>query len=141
MRAASMSEGAARGWRWRAVALSLAAGLVHIFVSPLYFAQWIGYGAFFVTVAALQGIGAMALVAGPPHRFFYWAGIVGNGGVVLMWVITRTVGIPFFGPAAGEVQPVGVPDLLATLIELALIVHLAVLVTRFGELKQQPLVE
>ena len=141
MGAASIPKSAARAWRWRAVALSMAAGLVHILVSPVYFAQWIGYGAFFVTVAALQGIGAMALTAGRPHRFFYWAGIVGNGGVVLMWVITRTVGIPFFGPAAGEVQPVGVPDLLATLIELALIVHLAVLVTRFGELNEQPLVE
>ncbi|HSJ53953.1 MAG TPA: hypothetical protein VLC52_09420 [Anaerolineae bacterium] len=140
MRAASMSEGA-RGWRWRAVALSLGAGLVHILVSPIYFAQWIGYGAFFVTVAALQAIGAMALVAGPPHRFFYWAGVVGNGAVVLMWAITRTVGIPFVGPAAGEVQPVGVPDLLATVIELALIAHLVVLLSKFGDLQQQPLVE
>lgn len=141
MRSVSISQAAAKRWRWRAVALSLAAGLVHILVSPLYFEQWIGYGAFFVTVAALQGIGAMALTAGEPHRFFYWAGIVGNAGVVLMWLITRTVGIPFFGPAAGEVQRVGLPDLLATLIELALILHLAVLVIKFGELEKEPLVE
>ena len=141
MRAVSMSEDAARRWRWRAVALSMAAGLVHIVVSPLYFTQCIGYGAFFVTVATLQGIGAMALTASEPHRFFYWAGIVGNAAVVLIWLITRTVGIPFFGPAAGEVQPVGVPDLVATLLELALIAHLAVLVAKFGELKKEPLID
>jgi len=119
----------------------MAAGLTHIIVSPLYFSQWIGYGAVLVTVAALQGIGAMALVAGPPHRLFYWAGVVGNGAVVLLWAITRTVGIPFLGPAAGEVLPVGWPDLLATLIELALIAHLVVLLVKFSELKKEPLVE
>ncbi|MDD3827835.1 MAG: hypothetical protein GX597_02025 [Anaerolineaceae bacterium] len=135
------SEGGAKGWRWRAVVLSLAAGVVHILVSPIYFAQWVGYGVFFITVAALQGIGGMALVGGSPRRFFYWAGVVGNAGVVLLWVITRTLGIPFFGPAAGEVQPVGLPDLVATLIEVALIGHLLVLLTRFGELEQQALLE
>ena len=55
--------------------------------------------------------------------------------------LTRTLGIPFFGPAAGEVQPVGLPDLVATLIEVALIGHLLVLLTRFGELEQQALLE
>ncbi len=141
MEAGSKFDAAEKRWRWRAAALSLVAGLTHVVASPVYFDQWIGYGAVIVTVGALQGIGAMALVAGPPHRFFYWAGIVVNGLVALLWVITRTIGIPFFGPAVGEVWPVGLPDLLATLLELAIIAHLFVLLVRFEELRQEPLVE
>lgn len=141
METPSLTEGPAKAWRLRAVALSMAAGLVHILVSPLYFAQWLGYGVFFVTVGALQGIGAFALLGARPHRMFYWAGLVGNSIVVLIWLITRTVGIPFFGPAAGELEPVGLPDGLATIIELALIGHLAVLLGKFGELYKEPLVK
>jgi hypothetical protein len=141
METPSLIEGPARAWRLRAVALSMAAGLVHILVSPVYFAQWIGYGVFFVTVGALQGIGAFALVGARPHRIFYWAGLVGNSMVVLIWLITRTVGIPLLGPAAGELQPVGLPDGLATMIELVLIGHLAVLLSKFGQLTKEPLVK
>lgn len=141
MRTGSISETASRRWRLRAVALSAAAGLTHMFVAPLYFEQWVGYGAFFVATAVLQVMGAMALAVGPPSRFLYWAGIVGNGFVVLLWTVTRTAGIPFVGPAAGQVQPVGVPDLAVTLVEVVLVVHLAVLLRAFPRLDARPLVE
>jgi len=58
-----------------------------------------------------------------------------------MGLITRTVAIPFFGPAAGEVLPVGVLDLLATLFALALIAHRTTLLAKFPELEKEPLAE
>ena len=51
-------------------------------------------------------------------------GIGGNLAIIALYSITRTVGIPFFGPRVGEVEGVGVADLFATTSELALVVAL-----------------
>ena len=47
-----------------------------------------------------------------------------------MYLLTRTAGIPFFGPHAGEVEGVGVADLSATVVELALVGVLGALLLR-----------
>jgi hypothetical protein len=70
-----------------------------------------------------------------------WLGIAGNGLIVILWVITRTVGIPFFGPMAGMVLPVGLLDGLAQILEVTQILHLAVLLAEFDQLGDRPLVE
>ncbi len=54
----------------------------------------------------------------------YLLGITGNLAIAGLWLVTRTVGIPLFGPHAGEVEEVGVADLFATTSELALVVAL-----------------
>ncbi|HSJ59289.1 MAG TPA: hypothetical protein VLC95_19040 [Anaerolineae bacterium] len=125
----------------RAVVLSAAASLIHMLMTPVYFDQWLGYGAFFFSVSFAQLLYATALAVSPTTRFELWAGIIGNGAIIVLWLVTRTLGIPLFGPEAGQVQPVGLPDLLATAIELALIAHLVALLPRVPELKRQPLVE
>jgi len=125
----------------RAVVLSAAASAIHMLMTPVYFQQWLGYGAFFFTVSFAQLLYATSLAVAPTFRLELWAGIVGNGAIIAMWLVTRTLGIPFFGPEAGQVQPVGIPDLLATLVELALIVHLAVLLRAEPQVERRPLVE
>lgn len=50
-------------------------------------------------------------------------------GVALLWVLSRTSGIPF-GPDAGEVAAVGVGDAIATALELAFAALVAVILTR-----------
>jgi uncharacterized protein (DUF305 family) len=45
--------------------------------------------------------------------------------VVVLWLVTRTSGIPFFGPHAWEVEAAGTLDLAATAAELALVFVLA----------------
>jgi hypothetical protein len=130
-----------RSWLIRATILSVALGLSHFLATPLYFDQWLGYGVFFFTVAVLQVMHSMALGVNPPSRALLWVGMVGNASVVALWTITRTVGIPFFGPMAGEVLPVGFLDGLAQILEVTQVVHLAVLLREFDRLGDRPLVE
>lgn len=54
-------------------------------------------------------------------------GIVGNSAIILPYLLTRTVGIPFFGPGAGEVEELGFIDACATTSEVALMLVLGAL--------------
>ena len=55
-------------------------------------------------------------------------GVAGNSAIVLLYLLTRVVGIPVFGPEAGEVEGVGTIDLCATASEAAMVVALGALV-------------
>ncbi|MBA2345175.1 MAG: hypothetical protein H0V83_08850, partial [Rubrobacter sp.] len=66
---------------------------------------------------------AMVLLARPSQKLLL-AGIVGNSAIVLLYLVTRTLGIPFFGPEAGVVEEVGVLDVIATASEAALVIGL-----------------
>jgi hypothetical protein len=44
-------------------------------------------------------------------------GALGNGAVAAVWIASRTTGLPI-GPDAGEPEPLGVKDVLATADEL-----------------------
>ena len=56
----------------------------------------------------------------------YAAGIVGNVLVVLIYLATRSVGVPL-GPDAGDVEPVGVLGLATKVLEVLTIAGLAIL--------------
>jgi hypothetical protein len=114
--------------------------MIHILATPLYFDQWLGYGVFFIAVAVLQVMHSMALAVGQPNRTLLWVGIAGNAAVIVMWLLTRTYGIPF-GPMAGEVLPIGLLDAAAQTLAAIQIVHLAVLLRVFDGLGGRPLVE
>src|SRR5215217_7832411 len=103
-----------------AAVLSLIAAAIHAWAMPEHFEEWWGYGTFFLIAAAAQACYGLALLRWP-GRSLLLLGVVGNLSVVSLWAVTRTVGIPFFGPHAGEVERVGVMDLSATVAELALI--------------------
>lgn len=111
---------------YAAAALSLVAGIIHIWVMPGHYKEWWGYGAFFLVVAIAQVFLSDALLY-RPRRPLFLAGIVGNLAVITLYVVTRTVGIPFFGPHAGEVEEMGVLDLLSIVVEIALVITLVVL--------------
>ncbi len=107
-------------------ALSLLAALIHLWVTPKYFEEWWGYGAFFLAAAIAQGAYSAALLRWSRQWLLLLLGIGGNLAIVVLYLLTRTVGIPFFGPEAGEVEEVGVIDLCVTVSELALVVALGV---------------
>jgi hypothetical protein len=108
---------------YAAVAFSLLAALIHLWVIPEHFEEWWGYGVFFLISAVAQGAYSAALLRWP-RRPLLLLGIGGNVSIIVLYLLTRTVGIPFFGPHAGEVEGVGVADLCATTSELALVVAL-----------------
>lgn len=109
--------------------LSLIAAVVHASVVGEHVEEWWGYGVFFVVVTAAQASYAALLIL-RPQRSVLIAGMVGNLALIVLWVVTRTAGIPLFGPEAGEVEAVGGPDVISKLAELLLIMVLGMLLTR-----------
>ena len=106
-----------------AAALSLFAALIHLWVMPEHLEEWWGYGTFFLGAAMAQGLYGLALLRWSWQPLLL-LGIGGNLAVIVLYGISRTVGIPFFGPHVGEVEGVGIADLFATTSELALVVAL-----------------
>ena len=107
-----------------APALSLTVALIHLWVAFGYFEVWWGYGAFFLGLAAAQGLFSLALLRWP-GRVLSLAGILGNLSVVMLYILSRTSGVPF-GPHAGRAEEAGVLDMSATGIELAIVVFLLI---------------
>lgn len=122
--------------------LSVAAAFVHGIVTPEHFEEWWGYGIFFLIAALAQLFYGLFLVFQPwqpdPIRetkgfsvtYLYWAGIIGNGFLIVLYLVTRTVGIPFFGPEAGEVEGVTVLSLVSKMLEASVIIALFILLRR-----------
>ena len=116
-----------RGLLYVVAALSLLAGLTHLWVMPEHFEEWWGYGAFFLVAAAAQVL-YVPLLLRWTNRTVLLLGIVGNSAIVLLYLLTWVVGIPLFGPEAWEVEGVGIIDLCATTSEVAIVVALGTLV-------------
>ena len=102
-----------------AAALSLGAGYVHLAYAESHFQDWWAYGAFFVVAANLQALYAIVLVW-RPRAWLPLAGIVGNLGIVVVYVISRTNGIPL-GPHARVVEAAGTIDWATTAAQVAII--------------------
>ncbi len=114
---------------YAAAVFSLLAAMIHLWVMPEHFKEWWGYGTFFLVSAVAQGLYCAALLRWP-RRPLLLLGIGGNLWTIALYLLTRTVGTPFFGPHAGEVEGIGLLDLSATAAELALIGTLVALLLR-----------
>jgi hypothetical protein len=108
---------------YAAAVLSLLAALIHLWVTPEHFEEWWDYGAFFLVAALAQALYAPLVVVWPT-RIALLLGIGGNLTIVVLYLLTRTVGIPLFGPGAGEVEGVSFIDLCATTSEVGIAVAL-----------------
>lgn len=114
---------------YAAAGFSLLAALIHLWVMPEHFEEWWGYGMFFLVCVVAQALYVPVLLRWPNRRVLL-SGVVGNCAIVIMYVLTRTVGIPFFGPHAGEVEGIGFVDVCATLSEVGIAAVLGVLLLR-----------
>ncbi len=124
-----LAPGLSRPILYAAAALSLVAALIHLWVMPEHFREWWGYGAFFLASALAQVL-YVPLLLGRPSRGILLLGIGGNLAIVSLYLLTRTVGIPLFGPHAGEVEGAGFMDLCATTSELGIAAALGALLLR-----------
>jgi hypothetical protein len=106
-----------------AVVLSAYASLIHNWVLPEHYQEWWGYGLFFLASAVGQAFYAGLLLVWP-RGWIFRVGIAANSAILVLYAVTRTLGVPVFGPHAGLVEPIGVPDLASAIAELALIVVL-----------------
>jgi hypothetical protein len=99
--------------------LSASAGVVHSSVVAEHIRESSLFGLFFVALSAFQlGWAALALLR--PSRPLYWAAAGVNAAVVLIWVVSRTTGLPI-GPGAGVPEPVGRPDVFSIVLEAIIV--------------------
>ena len=80
----------------------LPAGAVHLLVAPEHFQEWWGYGCFFLVLATFQTLYSLGLAAPagllPRREAYLLVGITANLLVLGLYVVSRTRGIPLFGP-------------------------------------------
>ena len=100
---------------WLAGALAGAAG-VHAVVAGAHAGADTIHSTFFVVLAGLQLALAMALVV-DPRRSWLRASILVNTATLLVWALSRTVGLPGQSP-----EPVAGADLAAAGLEFAAVV-------------------
>ena len=121
------SEGAGEGTRgpWlRSVAAVgfLGAAIIHLAQVALHVAEGPVFAGFFAFVGALQLGAAVGLVRARRRRW-YWLGIAGSGTTIGIWLVSRSIGLPF-GAEPGSPEAIGTADAAASLLEGITIVAL-----------------
>lgn len=126
--------------RWRAGSLSVAAGVAHGLVAPEHFREWWGYGLFFGLAAIAQVFYGGLLLLAPwrydatgglrpsttrTDRTVYATGAVGMAALIVLYAVSRSVGIPLLGPEAGRIEPITPAGVATKLLEAAALVTLA----------------
>jgi hypothetical protein len=108
--------------------LSAAAAAIHFAVVFEHFNDYALYGVFFLVLAWAQLIWP-AVLLWRPSRVWLWLGLTGNAAVLAVYVVSRTVGLPF-GPDLHHPEPVGALDVVSGVLEFALIIGCATLIWR-----------
>lgn len=117
-----------------AVAFLLGAAAIHAAQIRVHLNEWDVAGYFFILSAVLQVALAVGLarvanwracdvrqllrsLSRLPSRRLMLGVVIISAGLAAVWVLSRTVGVPF-GPHAGTSEPVNRPDSIATMFEL-----------------------
>jgi len=141
-------------------ALSAGAAAIHFAVTFEHFSEYSLYGVFFLVLAWAQLVWPVVLVALPfltwgqaraqPARFpagwsrsrltplaarrlvaWLWLGIAGNAGVLVIYLASRSIGLPI-GPDTTTVEAWGGLDLVCAVEEILLVVIAAAVLARPG---------
>ncbi len=85
---------------------SVLAGAIHLAVAPEHLEEWWLYGAFFVVTGLFQ-LAYATPVLRRPAPLVALTGIIVNLGIVLIWVVSRTAGLPITPPDGGAAHEGG----------------------------------
>lgn len=99
------------------IGLSAVAGLIHAKAFIDHVDHYWLFGVFFGALTYAQILWAMRLWRRPDDRRLFKPVAVLSLGVVAIWIVSRTTGLPI-GPWAGRPETVGMPDAVASLDEL-----------------------
>lgn len=114
------TDDVARGWAGFAL---LGAGLVHLAEVRTHLDVSLLHGTFFVAVGTAQvGVGLTSLARRVPAPRLV---VAGQLAVIVVWGLSRTVGLPF-PPQAWTAEAVGRPDLLAASLGLVAVTSILV---------------
>jgi hypothetical protein len=109
-------------------ALSVGAAAIHFAVVFEHFAEYTLYGVFFLVISWAQLIWP-AVLLWRPSRLWLSLGIAGNAIIIVVYALSRTVGLPF-GPDLHSPESVGALDVVSCVLEFGLIVGCAALLWR-----------
>jgi hypothetical protein len=119
-----------------AVALASAgAGVIHLAVAPDHLREWVPFGVFFLVLGVGQ-LAWAALVWMRPTRSLLITGAIANTGVVALWLLSRSAGIPI-GPEHWSPEAIGFADVVCSAYE-ALIVLATCALLREGDRELRP---
>lgn len=90
------------------------AGLIHLAVAPGHLSHGVSHAVFFAAAGLAQLVGAVLLVVRPSPRLLRLA-VAGSGWLVALWALSRCAGVALVSAR----EPVGLPDLAATALEVA----------------------
>jgi hypothetical protein len=110
-------------------ALAFIGALIHIGAAVDHWEEYHLYTLVFSCLAALQTCWALLTLRGPSRRVLV-LGCVMQLGIVGLWAISRTVGVPL-APTAWTPEEIGIADLTETISELTTV--LAVLSVLLAE--------
>ena len=113
--------------------LSAAAGLIHakaLFDHATHY--WL-FGVFFGVLTYVQVLWAVQLYRRPDDRRLFGPIAVMSLGVIAIWLVSRTVGLPI-GPWADRAEPIGAADFAATLDEVVIVVLIVSMLRPHGRL-------
>lgn len=111
-----------------AAVCSLGAAAIHFGVAGEHFGEWSVYGVFFVLLGGFQVVWSLAAWTHEDRRLLV-AGLAASALTVLLWLVTRTTGLPF-GPDAHVAEDVGAADAICTALEVVQAALLGLLVVR-----------
>lgn len=106
-------------WRRLAFLASAAAAGIHLGAVHEHFDEYAPAGAFMLTSGLAQLVWAVWIAYGAPRRVIL-VGMLGNAGIVALWIVTRTAGLPF-GPEPGMPEDIHGTDALATTFEVVVV--------------------
>ena len=127
-RAAAAKSSLGLAARLLPASLSLAAGAVHLAMSPIHAPSSSAEAIGFAVVGWAQIVLAIALLVRPSREVLVGT-IVLNTGVIIAYIISRTVGLPV-GTNPGVADPVEAIDLMTTIFEAGLVACAAFLLAR-----------
>ena len=120
--------------------LLLAAGLVasaviHVAVVSEHLAEWPAAGVFFILLTAVEVGVAALLFTRVRQQVVLLAAVALSIGPLLVWLYSRTAGLPF-GPGAGAPEAIGLPDIAACTLEVATLLAAVVLLRAAGRTRR-----
>ena len=116
--------------------LSAVAAGIHAWVVPEHYDEYAPFGLFFAVLGFAQAGWAVGVLR-RPTRILQVAGIALSTGLLTLWALSRTAGLPI-GPEPWEAEPAALLDVVASIAELGIIVLSAMSLVRAVENRTGP---
>jgi hypothetical protein len=121
------------GWlRVLGAVLAFAAGVLHLAQIGVHLEEGWHIAGFFAATGLVQ-VGVSLWLMRPRRRVWLWITIIGSAAVIAVWIVSRTIGLPFV--EGGQPETLGIADAFASLLEAITVVAFGIqLMARQGQL-------